>query len=116
MLETKEKNKKDKEQSVTKEGSVPAVEPTTPEELQLVVVSELDRLKAENAQLRLMNESARYSSLTIELERSAIQVDRLKAVYVALIQEIGAKYGFNPDETEMEPSTGRILPRGTLRR
>lgn len=99
-----EKPNKDNGQQTTKAATMP------------IQLEEIDRLRAENVQLRLMNESARSAALMRDLEASRQGIDKLQAEYMGLIKELGEKYSFNPDATEMEPGTGRVVPRGTIRR
>ena len=103
------KPNKDNGSADTKEGSAAISQPG-------IVLSTVDRLETENAQLRLMNESARYAALRRDLEECGAGVERLKKEYLDHLQRLESHYGFDLSTTEMEPRTGRIVPRGTLRR
>ena len=105
------KANKDKGESTTKEA-----ETRDMVGMMVIELDEVDRLRAENAQLRLMNESARSASLIRDLEESRSNIHKMQDEYMKVIVQLGEKYGFDPDATEMEPGTGRIVPRGTIRR
>jgi hypothetical protein len=74
-----------------------------------IILDEVDRLKLENAQLKLMNAEARIR----EAQRG---IEALNRSYVEMLTELSNRYGFNPATTELEPGTGRVVPRGTIPR
>jgi hypothetical protein len=89
--------------------SVSEVDPLADTKPQPIVLEEVDRLRLENVQLKLMNANARMS----ELDRAA---DGLQKEYMKMLGELSKKYGFDPGTTELEPGTGRVVPRGTIPR
>lgn len=99
---------KDNGQSVTKKGSEP-VDEQADTQPKPIVLEEVDRLKLENIQLKLMNAQSR----AMELERS---ISGFEKGYLKLLSELSQKYGFDPATTELEPGSGRVVPRGTIPR
>lgn len=106
------KPNKDNGQSVTKEGSEP-IPDTKP---QNIVLDELDRLKAENMQLRITTLSQRKTALLKEADHLDEKEGQMMSDYMRFIGELGKKYGFDPNTTEMQPGTGQVVPRGTVNR
>lgn len=76
-----------------------------------IVLNEVDRLKLENEQLRLMNMQKDYESLAQKLNSLEDVINKKQASYMAMLSGLADRYGFDPATTEMEPGTGRIVPR-----
>lgn len=108
MVEAPEKPNKDNGQQVTKEKTAEAAED--------IILEPIDRLMIENMQLKLMNVSARQESLRREAEDLDGVIGKLQQKYLMLLNGLSQKYGFDPATQEMEPDTGRVVPKGTIRR
>lgn len=88
---------------------------TSPKELKAepLVLSEVDRLRLENAQLRLMTMERDHTLVVQELQRVEDLMVRQRATYASLLDSLAKRYNFDPSTTEMEPGTGRVVPRTT---
>jgi hypothetical protein len=103
------KPNKDNGKPVTKEE-------TAPSPSEDIVLEPVDRLMIENLQLKLMNVSARQESLRREAEDLDVAIGKLQQKYLMLLNGLSQKYGFDPATQEMEPDTGRVVPKGTVQR
>jgi hypothetical protein len=90
------------------ETSVSATPPTKPQD---IVLEEVDRLRLENAQLRIMSMERNRELLMKDVEQLDVRIERQQASYMAILSSMAQKYGFDPNITVMEPSSGRIVPR-----
>ena len=93
-------------QSVTMQATADEEADTQP---QLIVLEPVDRLMLENYQLKLMNAGAKLKQLEGDM-------GRMQQDYLKLLAALSKKYGFDPALTELEPETGRVVPRGTVTR
>ena len=79
-------------------------------------LSTADQATVIQAQLRLRLAQSEVdvarARLDLASERALVELGRYKALVVSL----GERYEFDPDKCEMDPDTGRIIPRGTLLR
>jgi hypothetical protein len=77
-----------------------------------IVVGEVDRLRLENAQLKLMNLGGQRQDLISRLERCDEAGAEAQATYARILEELKQKYGFDPKTQEMRADTGLIVPKG----
>jgi hypothetical protein len=77
-----------------------------------IVVGEVDRLRLENAQLKLMNLGGQRQDLISRLERCDEAGAEAQATYARILEELKQKYGFDPNTQEMRADTGLIVPKG----
>lgn len=97
----------DQEPLVEKEMA-PEVEETGPEG---VVVEELDRLKAENLNLRLMGVVNRETILQQQLNELGKERQELNVKMETMRKEIEAAYGINLQTHHINPDNGVVIPR-----
>lgn len=71
-------------------------------------MEELDRLKLENAQLRMMAQQRYYDGLLLQLKEEDRKCGQLYEGYVVVLKEMGKKYQFNHETDGMDATTGVI--------
>jgi hypothetical protein len=95
----------------TEEKKGNGADESRPAEPKEIVLGEVDRLRLENAQLRLMNMQRDYELKIQQITSLNEVIERQQASYMAVLSELSNKYGFDPSMTEMEPGTGRVVPK-----
>jgi len=71
-------------------------------------LEELDRLRLENAQLRLMAQQRYHDGLLLTAKEEDRKCGQLYAAYLAMLVEMGKKYQFNHETDGMDATTGVI--------
>lgn len=81
------------------------------EDKEVIVINEVDRLKAENLQLRLMNLAHERSAVLQELQRKDAALHDQQTAFRAFQEELEKKYGVDFKTHEMDADTGIVRKR-----
>jgi hypothetical protein len=76
-----------------------------------VVLTDTERLTVENLQLHLLNCDKSAQGLVAQLESLKVRRDAIQVRYIATIDALAEKYGFDVSLVEMDAETGVIRPR-----
>jgi hypothetical protein len=79
-------------------------------------LSEVDRLRCENLQLKLMNLVLQKKEQLRALENIDTQIGQVQVAYIAQQREMQEKYNVDFSVSEIESGTGKIVPRGTTKK
>lgn len=83
-----------------------------PEADEPVIVSELDRVKAENLHLKLLITAYKVKDAQQELQRYSTEQRVMQTAIVECQAEIAEKYSIDLTTHEIQGDTGEVIPRG----